>query len=176
MKINWNYIKGFFLITLVGFLYGFANHKNNQVKVKEIKVSFEKGNNLFMNFEMETSAIYGLARMLGLSDAVIGLTIVAIGTGMPELATSVVAAIRKQPDIAIGNIVGSNIFNILGILGVTALIKPISSAEITWIDTLVMIILSLLLLPFIKSGFTLRRWEGALLLLIYLGYMVFLLY
>ena len=118
----------------------------------------------------------GLARMLGRSDAVIGLTIVAIGTGMPELATSVVAAIRKQPDIAIGNIVGSNIFNILGILGVTALIKPISSAEITWIDTLVMIILSLLLLPFIKSGFTLRRWEGALLLLIYLGYMVFLLY
>ena len=52
MKINWNYIKGFFLLTLVGFLYGFANHKNNQVKVKEIKVSFVKGNNLFMNFEM----------------------------------------------------------------------------------------------------------------------------
>jgi len=117
-----------------------------------------------------------LAKILNLSDAVIGLTIVAIGTGMPELATSLVAALRKQPDIAIGNVVGSNIFNILGILGVTSLIKPISSAEISLIDTLVMIFFSLLLLPFIKTGFTLRRWEGALLLFSYLAYMTYLLY
>ena len=116
-----------------------------------------------------------LARLLGLSEAVIGLTIVAIGTSMPELATSVVAAIKKQPDIAIGNVVGSNIFNILGILGISSLIKPIATPDINLTDSLVMIGLSLLLLPFIRSGFTLRRWEGGLLLVIYITYITYLL-
>ena len=116
-----------------------------------------------------------LARLLGLSEAVIGLTIVAIGTSMPELATSVVAAIKKQPDIAIGNVVGSNIFNILGILGISSLIKPIATPDINLTDSLVMIGMSLLLLPFIRSGFTLRRWEGALLLAMYIAYVTYLL-
>ncbi len=116
-----------------------------------------------------------LARGLGMSEAVIGLTIVALGTSTPELATSIVAAVKKQPDIAIGNVVGSNIFNILGILGVASLVKPIVTPDINYIDSIVMIVLSLLLLPFIKTGFTLRRWEGGLLLGIYLGYMVYLL-
>jgi cation:H+ antiporter len=66
-----------------------------------------------------------IARQFGISEAVIGLTIVAVGTSLPELATSVIAAIRKQTEIAVGNIVGSNIFNIFGILGITALISPI---------------------------------------------------
>jgi len=116
-----------------------------------------------------------LARGLGMSEAVIGLTIVALGTSTPELATSIVAAVKKQPDIAIGNVVGSNIFNILGILGVASLIKPIATPDINYIDSIVMIVMSLLLLPFIKTGFTLRRWEGGLLLGIYIGYMVYLL-
>jgi cation:H+ antiporter len=116
-----------------------------------------------------------LARLLGLSEAVIGLTIVALGTSTPELATSIVAAVKKQPDIAIGNVIGSNIFNILGILGVASLVKPVNAPDINYVDMLVMIALSLLLLPFIKTGFTLRRWEGALLLVIYVGYMWFLL-
>lgn len=116
-----------------------------------------------------------LAGGLGMSEAVIGLTIVALGTSTPELATSVVAALKKQPDIAIGNVVGSNIFNILGILGVASLIKPIATPDINYIDFIVMIVMALLLLPFIKTGFTLRRWEGGLLLGIYVGYMVYLL-
>jgi cation:H+ antiporter len=130
---------------------------------------------LMIGSEFLVKNAVGLARLLGLSEAVIGLTIVAIGTSMPELATSIVAAVKKQPDIAIGNVVGSNIFNILGILGITALIKPISAPDIGFADMLVMIGMSLLLLPFIKTGFTLRRWEGALMVLIYIGYMVYLL-
>ncbi|RPJ82221.1 MAG: calcium/sodium antiporter, partial [Deltaproteobacteria bacterium] len=119
------------------------------------------------DFLVENSV--NLARLIGLSEAVIGLTIVAVGTSTPELATSIVAALKKQPDIAIGNVVGSNIFNILGILGVASLVKPISTPDINLVDMLVMIGMSLLLLPFIKSGFTLRRWEGALLLALYIG-------
>lgn len=117
----------------------------------------------------------GLARMIGLNEAVIGLTIVSIGTSMPELAISIVAAFRKQPDIAIGNVIGSNIFNVLGIIGVSSLIRPVSSPDISLVDMLVMIGMSLLLLPFIKTGYTLQRWEGGLLLTIYVGYIVYLL-
>jgi len=116
-----------------------------------------------------------LARMIGLSESVIGLTIVAAGTSMPELATSVVAAIKKQPDIAIGNVVGSNIFNILGILGIAALIKPVYAPEISLTDSIVMIGMSILLLPLIKTGFTLKRWEGAMFVAIYVAYVVYLL-
>jgi cation:H+ antiporter len=116
-----------------------------------------------------------LARLIGMSEAVIGLTIVAIGTSMPELATSVVAAVKKQPDIAIGNVIGSNIFNILGILGIASVIKPISAPDISIVDTLVMIGFSILLLPLIKTGFTLKRWEGGLFLALYIAYIVYLL-
>jgi len=116
-----------------------------------------------------------LARLIGMSEAVIGLTIVAVGTSTPELATSIVAALKRQPDIAIGNIVGSNIFNILGILGVASLVRPISAPDINMTDMFVMIGMSLMLLPFIKTGFTLRRWEGALLLAVYIGYVIYLL-
>jgi cation:H+ antiporter len=108
-----------------------------------------------------------LARTLGISEAVIGLTIVAAGTSMPELATSVVAALRKQPDIAVGNIVGSNIFNILGILGVASLVAPLSAPGVTGIDFLFMIGFSLLLLPLLYTGCMLHRIEGLLLLVVY---------
>jgi cation:H+ antiporter len=129
---------------------------------------------LMIGSEFLVKNAVGLARLIGMSEAVIGLTIVAVGTSTPELATSIVAAFKKQPDIAIGNVVGSNIFNILGILGVASLVKPISTPDINLTDTLLMIAMSLLLLPFIRTGFTLRRWEGALMLLIYIGYIVFL--
>lgn len=115
-----------------------------------------------------------LARKFGLSEAVIGLTIVAAGTSLPELATSIVAAIRKQQDIAIGNIVGSNIFNILCILGVASIIKPIHCTQISYVDLGVMIFSSVLLLPFMRTGFILSRWEGAVFLAIYGGYLAWL--
>lgn len=112
-----------------------------------------------------------LARGFGISEAVIGLTIVAAGTSMPELATSVLAALRKQPDIAIGNVVGSNIFNILGILGISAIVRPLATPGIQPLDLWVMLGFSLILFPLLWTARQLVRWEGGLLLT---GYAVYL--
>ena len=109
-----------------------------------------------------------------MSDAVIGLTIVAVGTSLPELATSIVASCKGENDIAIGNVVGSNIFNILCILGLTSIIKPLENVSLNYIDFGIMTFISLLLLIFIASGKVLNRIEGAILFLIYIGYTVFL--
>lgn len=107
------------------------------------------------------------ARTWGVSEAVIGITIVAVGTSLPEIATSIVAAVRRQPDIAVGNIVGSNVFNLLGILGVTAVIRPIGHAGIGVADLGMMLGTALVLLPLMKSGARIGRREGALLLGLY---------
>ncbi|GIX33221.1 MAG: sodium:calcium antiporter [Lysobacterales bacterium] len=112
-----------------------------------------------------------LARALGVQEAVIGLTIVAAGTSLPELATSLVAAWRRQADIAVGNVVGSNVFNVLGILGASSALRPITSAGIGSLDLLAMSLLSLLLLPLLYTGRTLHRLEGLLLLVLYGGYL-----
>jgi len=115
-----------------------------------------------------------LARSFGVSEVVIGLTIIAAGTSMPELATSCVAAFRRQADIAIGNIVGSNIFNLLAILGISSLITPLEAPGISTLDLSIMIVLTVLLLPLIHTGRTLHRLEGALLLFLYGTYLYFL--
>jgi len=113
-----------------------------------------------------------LARLFSISDAVIGLTIVAAGTSLPELASSLMAAWRKQPDIAIGNVVGSNIYNILAILGVSGMIaSPVNGQGVSLTDTVIMIGFSVVLLLISWTGFKLRRWEGALLLALYGGYL-----
>lgn len=127
-----------------------------------------------------------LARSFGISETVIGLTIVAIGTSLPELATSVVAAYRKRADVALGNIIGSNIFNILGILGVTALVSPFSIrgdigveamagdqpvSIISSIDVGALVLSVGLLALFAFTGRRIARWEGAVLFLGYLTYM-----
>ncbi|MGE0255757.1 MAG: calcium/sodium antiporter [Alphaproteobacteria bacterium] len=114
-----------------------------------------------------------IARDLGLSEAVIGLTLVAVGTSLPELATAVMAALRRHGDVALGNVVGSNIFNILGIAGVTALVKPIPiPAEIVRFDVWVMLAAALLLVVFAVSGWRITRREGAVLLAGYVAYLV----
>ncbi len=115
-----------------------------------------------------------LARLYGISEAVIGLTIVAAGTSMPELVTCVVAALKKEPDIALGNIIGSNIFNILGILGGAGLVKPLHGAGIQMTDIYITIAFAVILVPILKTGQKLMRWEGVLLLTAYVGYMVWL--
>ncbi len=112
-----------------------------------------------------------IARALEVSEAVISLTIVAAGTSMPELATSAVAAFRGQADIAVGNIIGSNIFNIAGILGVAACLRPLSAPGIHALDLWVMLAFSVGLLPLLWSGRKLQRWEGALLLAGYIAYL-----
>lgn len=115
-----------------------------------------------------------LASALGISEAVIGLTIVSAGTSTPELATSVIAAFRKQPDIALGNIIGSCIFNVLGILGIAALVQPMSGPGISMVDLWVAAGFAMALVPIMWSGFTLQRWEGAVLVAGYAGYLVWL--
>ncbi|HEV7266936.1 MAG TPA: calcium/sodium antiporter [Falsiroseomonas sp.] len=114
----------------------------------------------------------GLARTLGISETVIGLTIVAIGTSAPELVTSVVAAAKRQSDVALGNVLGSNIYNLLGILGLTVLVVPVAvPAEIQRFDGPVMLAVSLLLFVFAWTGFRIGRREGGALLA---GYAVYL--
>jgi cation:H+ antiporter len=116
-----------------------------------------------------------IARAAGVPELIIGLTLVAVGTSLPELATSVIAALKREPDIALGNIVGSNIFNILGILGITVLVRPIDLPfERIAMDLAVMVALSVLLWPFLRTGMRLGRREGATLLGLYVAYVVFL--
>ncbi len=114
----------------------------------------------------------GLARSLGVSESVIGLTIVAVGTSMPELVTSLVAAVRRHADVALGNVLGSNIYNVLGIGGVTALIAPTAvPREIAGFDMFVMLGVSLVLLLLARSGWRIGRREGGLLVALYAGYL-----
>ncbi|MDN2565115.1 calcium/sodium antiporter [Aquibium sp. A9E412] len=116
-----------------------------------------------------------LAADFGVSEAVIGLTVVAVGTSLPELATSAVAAVRRQSDVALGNVVGSNIFNVLGILGVTALVSPLAvPAEIARLDVWVMLAATALLVAVVVTGWRITRREGAALLAVYAGYIAFL--
>lgn len=117
----------------------------------------------------------GVATAFGVSETIIGLSIVAIGTSLPELVTSVMAAIRGQSDVAFGNIVGSNIYNVLGILGVTALVQPIPiPAEIMAVDIWVMLGATAVLLVVARTGFRVTRTEGALMLAGYGGYTAWL--
>jgi cation:H+ antiporter len=121
------------------------------------------------------SGSVSIAEALGVSDTIIGLTVVAMGTSTPELATCVVAARRGQADIAVGNVIGSNIFNVLGILGVTATILPLPvPGEIIARDTLWMLGFSLVMFPLMKSGMRVTRGEGFVLFAGFAAYMVLL--
>ena len=115
-----------------------------------------------------------LGRDLGVSETVIGLTVVAAGTSLPELVTSVVAAARKEPDVAVGNIVGSNIFNVSCILGVSSTITPLTGGQIELVDLIALVVSSVILVPMAWTGFVLQRWEGVVLLVAYGGYSVLL--
>lgn len=126
------------------------------------------GSNLFVD------SATSVARELNISEGVIGLTIVAGGTSMPELATSVVAARKGQSAIAIGNVIGSNVFNILLILGLTATISPMPIQGITLVDLSVMMVSVLMVWGFSYTKYTVARWEGAVLVLVFLGYMAWL--
>lgn len=122
-------------------------------------------------------AAVSLATMWGMSELVIGLTIVAIGTSLPELASSVMAAYRGHADIAIGNVLGSNIYNVMFVLGVTSIITPLptTSPTLMWLDIPVMIGFALALVPMMLMGFKISRWNGALLLGAYATYVGYLL-
>lgn len=115
-----------------------------------------------------------IAYSLGMSEALVGLTVIAIGTSLPELVTSITAALKKQSEIALGNIVGSNIFNILFVLGITSTISPLAVNDKVFADVFVMLILTVLLLIFSRTNFKIGKREGIVLVIAYILYLVYI--
>ena len=176
---------GFFLIFM---RYTFSMAKNGQAtdedtpKVKQLSMWISTlyiiGGLLGLIFggQFFVDGASGIARTLGVSDSIIGLTLVAGGTSLPELATSITAALKKNPGIAIGNVIGSNLFNVFFVLGCSASISPLPMGNINNIDLLVLVG-SALLFWFVGWFFrvrTITRWEGALLVACYIAYTGFL--
>jgi cation:H+ antiporter len=111
-----------------------------------------------------------LAERFGISEVVVGLTVIAIGTSLPELATSVTAARRRRADVAFGNAIGSNVINILAVLGTAALVRPIDASGLRPLDLGVFLVSAVLVLPLMARGSVLNRWEGGVLLAGYAAY------
>jgi len=162
-------------------------------KTKEKVVAFSNENNLaksiiiiilgifalFLGGKWVVESAVTLAQMFKVSETLIGITVVAFGTSLPELVTSVVASIKKNSDIAVGNVVGSNIFNILWILGLSSVISPITVDNSSNTDFYMLIITSILLFGFLfvgnpnKHTKTITKWQGAIFVTLYLGYILF---
>ncbi|MEM6980331.1 MAG: calcium/sodium antiporter [Planctomycetota bacterium] len=133
---------------------------------------------LILGCEWFVAASVYFARIFGLSEVVIGLTIVSAGTSLPELVTSVAATLKGQRGIAIGNAVGSTTLNVLAVLGVTALAAPSGVAfdqSVLWVDAPIMIAVAAFSWLLFRTGHVIKRWEGGLLVLVYIGYIVYLL-
>lgn len=132
---------------------------------------------LVVGSRLLVSGAIAIATTLGVSELVIGLTIVAAGTSLPEVAASVIASIKGQRDIAVGNVVGSNIFNILGVLGLSASVAPTELAvapQVLALDLPVMVAVAVACLPVFLSGHRISRWEGVVFLAYYVAYVVYL--
>ena len=156
-----------------------TSQPQQEVKDNAIKISFKilvglaeliVGSNIFVGHATS------LATTLGVSDAVIGITILGAGTSLPELATSAVAALKGRTSMALGNVIGSCLFNILMILGVSAIIVPLSPDGITTVDLATLFASIVLLWFFSFTKQTMARWEGAVLSLCFIAYMTFLIY
>ncbi len=183
-------VEGLILVTLfVGFnFYLFRFPVDNSEVVQEIeqvkKYSFLTSialfivgvGGLYFGSELLVENAVNISRKYGVSERVIGVTIIAIGTSLPELITSIMSALSKQTDLALGNILGSNIMNILSIIGITALVKPIGvSEDFINSDFLWMIGITLILFPLMRTKMQISKVEGSILLLSYGVYLFFLL-
>jgi len=124
--------------------------------------------------QMVVKSATDIAYSLGMSEALVGLTIVAIGTSLPELVTSISAAVKGQSEIAIGNVVGSNIFNILFVLGISAVITPLPVNSIMFIDVILMLFLTVLLWIFSRTNYKVGRTEGIVFVAFYVVYMIYI--
>ena len=179
----------FLLLCIVGYVAGnimtVKRTSPEENKIEGVEVPEDHSKNLWRDISflfiglialafgsnfLVTGAV-DLARIFGLSEALIGLTIVSIGTGTPEMATALMAAYRKRADLAIGNAVGSNLFNIMFVLGIAALVAPLDGNGISSVDLYVMLGVTILLLPTVWTGRILDRKEGFLFLAIYVGYL-----
>ena len=176
-----------FFIIFLYYTYGISKvnlEKEEAEKVKKLSVPFSILMiiigliGLTLGGKWVVDGAISIASAMGLSESLIGLTVVAIGTSLPELATSIVAAYKKKTDIAVGNIVGSNIFNAFWILGVSATINPLPFKTSSNIDILVAIFASFLLFlwMFIGRKHELEKWQGIIFVLLYVGYIGFLVY
>jgi cation:H+ antiporter len=173
---------GIVIYTVVGIIEG--RHEASQDAPPEVSISKVMSVvavvagliALVLGARLLIKAAIFMATSLGVPDSVIALTVVAIGTSLPELATSVVAAIKGEADIAIGNVVGSNIFNILCILGLSSIVSPIQCVGIDAVDFIVMTLTAVVLWPIMKTGLRISRIEGVFLLLSYAAYTTWLIY
>ena len=172
-------------------IFTIFSYKTTRKEVVETVISNEKNDSSFSKsiiliiiglilltvgafFTVDNAVI--IAKEIGLSERIIGLTLVAVGTSLPELITSIVAAKRGHTDISVGNILGSNIFNILAILGISSSITAISVNDSMWTDYVFMILFAVILLPIIKTGLKIGKIEGILLVAGYIGYTAFLIF
>ena len=130
---------------------------------------------IILGGQLVVDSAVALAKAIGVTDHVIALTVVAIGTSLPELVTSIVATRKGEIDIAIGNVIGSNIFNILFILGITSLVCPLAVVTVSLIDIIIMLAISIIVFLFMHKKYELRRWQGVVMLLMYVSYMAFVL-
>ena len=182
----------FLLLCIVGYIFGniitVKRTSFDENKVEGMEVPKDKSENFWRDIillfvgllalgigsNLLVDGSVELARLWGLSEALIGLTIVSIGTGTPELATALMAAYRKKSDLAIGNAIGSNLFNIMFVVGLAALVAPLDGNGIKSSDLYVMLALSILLLPTVITGRVVDRKEGFLFLAVYFSYLYFL--
>jgi cation:H+ antiporter len=180
-------VVGIVLYTLINILLAHREKKTDTNSSTEIKPSNAKTQSywslalvvfgigvLVAGSELLVKGAVFIAHAWGVSETIIGLTIISAGTSLPVLASSIVATIKKEYDIAIGNVIGSNIFNILGIIGFSSLIKPLSAIAISNFDLYAMLGATLLLLPFLRASYTLKRDEGIFMIGIYLVYLYYL--
>jgi cation:H+ antiporter len=183
-KIDGLVLLGFFVIFMY-YVFGIAKNGSGDEGGEEVKLY-----SLGRSFGMIMAGLVGLvvggkwivdgavafASSMGVSEALIGLTVVAVGTSLPELATSAVAAYRKNVDIAIGNVVGSNIFNIFWILGLSSVIKPLPFAPVLNFDLLMAVLATvvLFLALFVGKRHTVERWQGWVFVALYIAYTTFL--
>lgn len=177
----------FFFALFLGYVYIVSKQKNSFIMedIQEFKEMSGRKSALWITIGMIGLFFGGkwvveggilLASQMGMSETFIGLTVIAIGTSLPELVTSAIAAFKKDTDIAVGNVVGSNIFNLLWILGLSAMVKPIPFDTISNIDILMIIVASTALILAVTIGKrpVISRWEGFFFLVAYCSYMVFL--
>ena len=179
----------FFLLLLAGYLYLLLRDREPPEVLEEFAGAYGKGARrlvyrlfllglgvllLTLGARVLVAGAVALAAALGVPDRVIGLSVVAVGTSLPELAAALVAALRREGDILLGNLIGSNVFNVLGILGVVAIVRPLVLGGVPLFDLAALILFSFLTWIFLWTGRWLGRREGAVLLFSYLGYVAWL--
>ena len=148
-----------------------ANKKGAMVKLWVFAILSLVG--LFIGGRLTVSSSSQIAKSLGLSETLIGLTVVAFATTLPELIASIIAAIKKEPDIVLGNCIGSNIFNILLVLGLSSLISPITVENLLWVDVIILVAITLFVFIISAVRKSVRRPTGIILLIIYVAYIIY---